>query len=183
VDLDAPRFLTRNEFIDYVDAYQNASLRQQTRPPDGVVRRVSNACEVFTSPALRARESLKLLQPERKAIVDPVFAEEPLIVPNLAGRWPLLVWFIVTRGIGAVHPGQATVRQAYHLRAETAASSLVAATERGPVALIGHGWFNRAISKALVGRNWRRVASHDGFSAGARASRNWGHMIFESHAP
>jgi hypothetical protein len=107
VTLTAPALLTRTDFFAYVDAYERSSLRADTRPPDVPLRRVRDAREIFVSPALRAVESLKLLESKRVAIFDPIFAEEPHSVPHLRGRWPLLVWFMLTRGNGAFHPAEA----------------------------------------------------------------------------
>jgi hypothetical protein len=179
VDMDAPRYLNRDAFIGYMKAYEHAGLRQEPRPPNELVQRVQDAGEVFASPTWRARESLKLLHPERNAIVDNVFAEDSHAIPNLAGHWPFGIWFILLRGMHAFHPGLAAVRQNRRQRAELAASLLVTATERGPVALIGHSWFNRTIAQALTRRNWRRVYSHRGFSAQGREAGTWGHMIYQ----
>jgi broad specificity phosphatase PhoE len=177
VNLAAPTLVTRDEFIGFVNDYEFAGLRQEA-PPDFLVRHVRNASAVFVSPSLRARQSLQLLHPERNAEMNAVFSEEPLVIPQLPGRWPLFVWFILARGMGAFDPRQSDVRRNCHLRAQAAANCLVAAAQTGPVALIGHGWFNRTISKALRRQNWRRVDASGGISTGG-ASRNWGYVMFE----
>jgi hypothetical protein len=177
--LPAPQFPTRGEFKDYVDAYEQAGIRSDGRPPEGLTRLVRKAGSVFTSPAPRAAESLKLLHPERMPLIEPVFAEEPHIIPNLAGRWPLLVWFSLERGWGTFHPAETQSRQAMRLRADEATNLLIEATERGSVVLIGHGWFNRAIALALFQKGWRRAEASGGSWTFGRISETWGHVRFE----
>lgn len=178
VALPAPRFPTRGEFSDYVDAYERFGIHSDAQPPEGLIRRVRNAETVFTSPARRAAESLKLLHPERMPVIDPVFAEEPHIIPSLAGRWPLLVWFSLERGLGAFHPRETRSRDAMRLRADMAANLLIAATGRGPVVLIGHGWFNRAIAFALSQMGWRRAETFGGTGTFGSVATTWGHTVF-----
>jgi hypothetical protein len=179
VALPAPRFPTRGEFKDYVDAYERSGIHSDAQPPEGLIQRVRKAETVFTSPALRAAESMKLLHPERMPITDPVFAEEPHIIPNLAGRWPLLVWFSLERGWGTFHPGETQSRDAMRLRADKATNFLIAATERGPVVLIGHGWFNRAIAFALSQKGWRRAETNGGSGTFGRVAATWGHVVLK----
>lgn len=179
VALTAPRLPTRDEFTNYVDAYERKGLRADACPPDGIMRRVRDAGSVFVSPTLRAAESVKLLDPEREPIINPVFSEEPQTVPQLAGRWPLLFWFTLTRGLGTFHPAETQVRHAMRLRADKAANLLIAATERGSVVLIGHGWFNRAIALALSQMGWRRAETCGGSGTFGRVSATWGYVRFE----
>jgi hypothetical protein len=178
VALPAPRFPTCREFKDYVDAYERSGIRSDARPPEGLIRWVREAGTVFTSPSPRAGESLKLLHPERIPIIDPVFAEEPHIIPNLAGRWPLLVWFSLERGWGRFHPGETRSRGAMRLRADKATNLLIAAAERGPVVLIGHGWFNQAIAFALSQKDWGRAETCGGSGTFGRVVATWGHVVY-----
>lgn len=179
VALSPPRFPTKNEFRNYVNVYERSGVCANASPPKDLAERVRNAVTVFTGPSLRAQNSLKLLDPERVPITDAVFSEEAQIIPELAGRWPLIVWFSLTRGVGAFHPREAGSRRAMRQRADKAANLLLAAAERGPVALIGHGWFNRAIAQALSCNRWRRAEACRGSGSFGRVSSTWGYVVFE----
>ncbi len=108
----------------------------------------------------------------REAVVDPLFGEEPHSAPHLSGPWPLIVWFALSRGAGAFHPSEAGARREMRERAQRAAGLLTAAARRGPAALIGHGWFNRAIAASLRAQGWRRAEANGG-------SAPWSHVVFE----
>src|SRR5271166_127984 len=45
-------------------------------------------------------------------------------------------------------------------RAQVAADKLISAARDGQTALIGHGWFNRAIAKTLVEQGWQRTSAN-----------------------
>lgn len=179
VSLPAPGFPTSHEFRSYVDAYELSEIRANASPPKELIRLVRGAVTVFTSPSLRTTYSLRLLDPERTPITDAVFSEEPQVVPDLAGRWPLLVWFSLTRGFGAFHPREGDSRRAMRRRARKAANLLIVAAEHGSVALIGHGWFNRAIARELSRSGWRRAKACRGTSSFGRVSSTWGYVVFE----
>jgi broad specificity phosphatase PhoE len=182
VALTAPGLLTRAGFLDHAEAYERAGLSPDTLAPEGLVRRVQDAENVFVSPALRALESMKMLDPRRKPFIDPVFSEQPHTVPELAGRWPLLVWFALERATGAFHPGEAPSRLAMRQRAEKAAALLIEATQRGSTVLVGHGWFNRALAKALEQKGWRRSELQGRSWSLGRVSSTWGMAHFERGA-
>jgi hypothetical protein len=64
-------------------------------------------------------------------------------------------------------------------RAGKAANLLISAAGRGSVALIGHGWFNRAIAQSLSRSGWRRAEAFGGSSSFGRVSSTWGYVVFE----
>jgi broad specificity phosphatase PhoE len=181
VALAKPQFPTRAEFAAYVAAYEQSGLRAGALPGEDLRRRVRQAALVFTSPAPRAQQSLKLIAPERRPIVDAVFGEEPQMIPRIGGRWPLLAWFALARGAGAFHPQAAESRRIMRARAQRAADLLTAASANGDVALIGHGWFNRAIVGALAESDWRRAAAGREAALG-RVSAEWGYAIYTASA-
>lgn len=179
VALPKPAFPTQEEFKIYLDDYERSGINANASPPKELIQHIRNAVTIFSSPSPRAIESLRLLDSRRAPIIDPVFCEEPQIVPNLGGRWPVLLWFSLTRGLGAFHPAEIGSRNAMRQRAEKATNRLIAASERGPVALIGHGWFNRAIAQALSGNGWRRAETSKGSQTFGRVSSTWGYVVFE----
>jgi hypothetical protein len=172
VALRAPGLLSRDVFLRYVAAYEAAGLRPDARPPDVLSEKLNACSEIFASDAPRVAKSIKLLGLRREAIVDPLFGEELHSVPNLSGRWPLIVWFALSRGNGLFHPRQDAARRKLRERAILAAGRLIRAAEQGPAALIGHGWFNHAVGASLKTRGWRR-------SGGAGGSAPWGLVVFE----
>jgi hypothetical protein len=179
VALSKPKLPTRAEFEAYLAAYECSELNIAAHPPAELVRHVCEATSVFTSPSPRARGSLQLLDPGRIPILDAVFREEPQIVPNVAGRWPLLVWFSLTRGIGSFHPKEVDSRLTMSRRADVATERLIEAARQGPVALVGHGCFNRAIARALLRNGWYRTETRGGPGALGRVSSEWGYGVFE----
>jgi broad specificity phosphatase PhoE len=179
VALPKPKFPTRAEFEAYVETYERSGLSVTTRPSFELAGHIREATSVFSSPSLRARESAQVLDPQRIPIVDPVFREEPQRIPAFAGRWPLLIWFSLARGLESYHPKEAARRAEMRLRADFAASLLINAAEQGPTALVGHGWFNRAIVRALIRNGSRQVARHGGSGKFGRVSSEWGYAILE----
>lgn len=162
---------SRDEFLRYLEAYEAAPLRRDASSPPHLETQIRLANTVFTSEARRSLDSLRLLSPECQAIADAVFGEEPHhIVPSLPGRMPLLVWFAMARCAEAAHP---SISRRMPQRAEQAAARLIKAAEDGSTALIGHGWFNRAITRALIARGWRKAIAHGGM-------RNWSYTHFSS---
>jgi broad specificity phosphatase PhoE len=182
VALSKPKFPTKSEFHAYVAAYESSNLDKNTRPSPELIRHIRNASIVFASPSLRARESLQRLDPARTPIIDASFREEPQEIPDVAGRWPLLVWFMLARGAETYHPKQAERRLAMKRRANAATRILINAAKHGPTALVGHGWFNRAIVRVLVRNGWRCVIRRGGSGKFGRVSSEWGYAIFEFEA-
>jgi hypothetical protein len=176
VALQAPGLLSFQEFVDYCALYERSGIAPETKPPAHTIALFRNAAKVFASTAVRARQSVGVLGVE-EAVFDPCFCEEPNIPPALAGRWPLTFWFAASRGRGAFYPTEAEARQAMRRRARTAAQILDAAAQQGTAALVGHGWFNRAIARALAEDGWRRVGRSPAPSFG-RVAGPWGCAMF-----
>lgn len=177
VALKAPGLLSFPEFVDYCDKYELSGIAPGAPPPNQTVALVRNATSIFASPATRARQSIDALGVEG-AIFDSRFREEPNVAPSIAGRWPLIFWFAASRGRGAFHPAAALARDEMRRRARAAAAILSDATADGTAALIGHGWFNRAIARALTADNWRRTRPEAAASLGGVANP-WGYAVFE----
>ena len=182
VALPAPRFPSRDEFDAYVRAYETAALTQAPPPPD-LARRIQSASTLFASASPRSLLSASRLAPARIPIVDSLFGEEPQIIPQIGGRWPLICWFSLARGMETFHPREAARRDALRRRAEAAAQILIDAAQQGSAqensaALIGHGWFNRAITRALHQSNWRRLDISAGSGALGRVSAVSGYAVF-----
>ncbi|QGM98101.1 hypothetical protein [Methylocystis parvus] len=176
VALQAPGLLSFQEFVDYCEAYERSGLAPRAQAPGETVARLRDVCAAFASTTMRARESARALGLER-AVFDSCFSEEPNVAPRIAGRWPLIFWFAASRGRGAYHPAAERARDAMRRRARIAAQILIGASATGPAALVGHGWFNREIARALAEDGWR-VARGATPSFG-RVAAPWGCAVFE----
>jgi broad specificity phosphatase PhoE len=174
----APGLLSFWDFVRYCDDYELSGLAMGTSPPVGTTDVVRRAACVFASPAPRAVESARALGAGDRVVFDSCFREEPNLAPPLQGRWPLIVWFAASRASGAFHPAHAGARQEMQLRAEAAAHKLIRATNQGPTALVGHGWFNRAIARALTDAGWGSAKSRGYAMAFGRVAHPWGFSVF-----
>lgn len=160
---------SRDEFLRYVEDYDSAPLRMDARAPEELVAQLQKAHTVFASASRRARESARLLSIESEMVCDALFNEEPHhVVPKLPGRMPLLAWFASSR-IGAAT--NSSLRREAAERGAIAARRLIVEAQRGPTALIGHGWFNRAISRSLIERGWKQSFRQGG-------SAPWSFSVF-----
>jgi hypothetical protein len=65
------------------------------------------------------------------------------------------------------------------LRAQTAARMLVGSAQDGHAALVGHGWFNRAIARELTIGGWRLAGRGGGKPWLRLVAGPWGYAIFE----
>lgn len=90
-------------------------------------------------------------------VVDVSFREAPPRAPCLPGQWPEIVWLALARARGALDPALAPARADPRQRAEICCALLAAAAAGGDVALVGHGWFNRAVASRLVAKCWRKT--------------------------
>jgi broad specificity phosphatase PhoE len=170
VALDAPGLLSFRQFCAYVEAYERAGLAADAAPAADLARIASDAISVFASDAPRVADTLMRLG-LRADGADAAFREAPPLAPPLPFRLPAIAWLALARARGAVDPALSDARRDLRQRADAAALRLIDAAGGGPAALIGHGWFNRAVACSLSGRGWRR-------SGGPGLARPWGYAIF-----
>jgi broad specificity phosphatase PhoE len=64
------------------EAYEAAGIDGQDRPPAALMALASASGIVAASPALRAVQSAKLLEPEREIMTSPLLGEMELTPPN-----------------------------------------------------------------------------------------------------
>lgn len=162
-------------FSDHVAAYELSGLEPQARPPEALAKLVQGAATVFASDAARVADSLARLGISAD-VTRAAFREAPPRAPALPGHWPEIVWLAAARARGALAPAFADARRDLARRAADCCDALLDATPRGDVALVGHGWFNGAVAKALAARGWRR-------SGGPGFRRPWGHLLFLADSP
>lgn len=122
---------------------------------------------VFTSSLLRTQHSLAFLNPAIEAVQDAVFDEIHFAPPNVRGLrlstpiWSLFIGAFWYYGLLQSYETRTQVRK----RAESASNLLVQASEKGNVALVGHGFFNLFIFQELKRRGWKRINRYK--------ARNW----------
>ncbi|MBU3887998.1 hypothetical protein [Methylosinus sp. KRF6] len=160
---------SRERFLRYLEDYDTAPLCLDSRPPEELTERLRLASGLFASELPRARESARMLSTDREIRYEAIFNEEPHhVVPRLLFQMPLLAWFAWSR-IG--ESTNRSLRRAIAERGSIAAKRLTVEAHHGTTALIGHGWFNRAIARSLIESGWRCVLRH-------RGSEPWSFRVF-----
>jgi broad specificity phosphatase PhoE len=148
-DCDRPARLDRDGFVAWLGRYRVARVTE--RAPAGV-----EAAVVLSSGLARAIDSAALLAPSVAAKAEPLFDEVETAVPAVGLTLPLAAWLGLARvawmgGAYSMEPVGVAGR-----RAERAAERLLAAAVAGDVVMVGHGWMNRMIARALARRGLRR---------------------------
>lgn len=149
-------------FRAYIDAYELSGVEAGARPPERTAQLLSGASTVFDTLARLGVEA---------TVADAEFREAPPLAPHLPLRLPVVAWLALARVRGEFDPALAPARDDLRRRAGNCAGKLIEASAQGDVALVGHGWFNRYVARALAGRG-RRKTSGSGFH------RPWGYLIF-----
>ncbi|WP_442756424.1 hypothetical protein ACNHKD_07365 [Methylocystis sp. JAN1] len=174
VALKATGLLSFEAFGVFVDAYESAGLAESARPPESLSKQLADVAAVLASDAPRVRETLARLD-LRADVVAPDFREAPPVAPRTSLRLPVFAWLALARARGEFSPALAEARHGLRRRAGACAERLAAASESGPAALVGHGWFNRYVAAALAARGWRK-ADGPGFA------HPWGYLRLERRA-
>lgn len=145
------------ELKPLIREYTNSGLNPHSKPTSEAIS-VSKTCKsVVCSDLRRSIESAKAIEVPRIDLIDSVFRESDL--PHAQWRYPkltLFTWFLFFRAmwfLGYSNNGE-QISVAKH-RAEIASAILKRlAVEQGSVMLIGHGIFNRLLSKQLRSNGW-----------------------------
>jgi broad specificity phosphatase PhoE len=155
-----------SRFATWVRDYDAASIDAAVPPPATLSARAEAMACIVTSNLKRARESARLVAPNRPILSDALFAEAeiPAAIPlrlALAPRyWSVfarVLWFCGwSRGVESLREAR--------VRAQRAAERLAAlAVEHGSVMLVGHGMMNWLIARALRRGGWSGAASRFAF--------------------
>jgi hypothetical protein len=171
VALKASGLLSFEDFQAYIDAYESSGLVEAATPPEELFRQVADISTVFASNAPCVVETLARLRLEPN-VVSLEFREAPPSAPRATLRLPAIVWLGLARARGEFSPALASARGDLRSRAAACAERLIEASQSGPAALVGHGWFNRYVAGALTARGWRR-AGGPGFAG------PWGYLSLE----
>jgi len=169
VALPASGLFSFADFARYVAEYEQSGLVPGAVPPSALREALGDA-RVFASDAPRVSDTLaRLGVTAQTASAD--WREAPPDAPHLSVPLPVAIWLALARLRGALDPNLSDARAALEQRAQACAGFLCAQAQDGPVALVGHGWFNRSTAQALIRRGWRR-------SAGPGFARPWGFALF-----
>lgn len=161
-------------FQAYIDSYESSGLGEGERPPEALISQFAGVATVFASDAQRVAETLGRLG-LRPDFVSSDLREAPPVAPRAPLRLPAIVWLGLARARGEFSPRFAKARDDLRRRAAVCADQLDGASQLGPAALVGHGWFNRYVAAALTAQGWRK-ADGPGFA------RPWGYLRLERHA-
>jgi broad specificity phosphatase PhoE len=168
VALQAPGLLSFADFAAFIAAYEGSGIAPDAQPPAELVRLARGAARLFASDARRVSETLARLGVTAD-VTDAAFREAPPLAPRLPGRWPEIVWLALARARGEFDPALAPARADLRARAAACCNQLRESRAGGDMALVGHGWFNRAVARSLQAQGWRKTGG-EGFA------RPWGHV-------
>ncbi|RDH86840.1 MAG: hypothetical protein DIZ78_08105 [endosymbiont of Escarpia spicata] len=149
--------LRASELRHWIKLYNSAGLKRSQRPSDKAVEIAVGCNAVVCSDLPRSIESAEMLGVEVVDFEASIFREMELPSANWPSpKLPLNVWAVLFRVLwflGYSSNGE-SLREA-RLRALSGASRLeVIAEKHGSVILIGHGFLNRSIAKALLKSGW-----------------------------
>lgn len=146
------------DFPAWLEAYEAAGIDRSLPPPAALTEALADGELVFSSPARRAIESARLLQLPTETAVLPAAAEVPL-PPRLF--WPTALrpgtLVVVARILWLLRLARAREnRQQATARIRRLARDLgQKASEHDHVVLVGHGYTNIFLGKALKANGWR----------------------------
>jgi broad specificity phosphatase PhoE len=167
VAVKASGLLSFQAFAAFISAYEEAGIEACARPPAQLIPILRRVSRIYASDAPRVTETLSRLGVTAD-VVDASYREAPPRAPRLPGQWPEIVWLALARARGAFDPALAPARADLRRRVRICCDELREAALQGDVALIGHGWFNRAVAKDLAAEGWRQT--------GPGFRRPWGHL-------
>lgn len=158
--LSRRHWLNARGWTDWWAAYDRSGLAAGETPIPILMEIAAECAVVVASTLPRAKETARLIAPERECLEDALFAEAPLPAPPLPDWLKMrpAMWGVLSRlcwWFG--YDGGGESRRMAEARAEEAATRLETLARRGPVLVCAHGWFNRMIGRVLRRRGWKRV--------------------------
>lgn len=160
--------LTTNDYKNWKEEYDRLGvIESKSKIFFEASTHIKRADYVFTSSLYRSQHSLTLLQPDIRATYNDIFNEVNFRTPSLNRiRLNTRLWTFVTGaswyyGLIKEHETIVQVKE----RALVASDILTRASEKGIVALVGHGFFNMYIFKELKRRGWKEINKY--------SSKNW----------
>ena len=149
--------LSAFEYAKYMQRYDVAGIDLAHQPPAEVSLRAEQSRLILCSDLRRAVESARVLKANDKLLVEPVFQEVKLPGIRMNSlRLSAKAWGVVLRAAWffGYSNGSESISQA-RKRAAAAADHLTQlARTHGSVMLVGHGFINYFIGRALLANGW-----------------------------
>jgi broad specificity phosphatase PhoE len=164
VALAGSHWATAAQMGEWVARYNAADLREASAP-DAVVAMAAASAVLVASPLKRSQQSARQLFQHRTFLVDPLFAEAQLPIPEWPSlALPVFAWAAILRVAWLLgFSGTSEPREQAELRATRAADRLLELSRQyGLVMHVGHGVMLSFIGKCLAARGCRtpmRVAT------------------------
>lgn len=166
------RWVNGNGAREFEQAYNSATIRDDSLPPPELIETASRAGVVACSDMIRAIDSARRLAPARAPEIVPALRELTLDIPPWLGvRMPVEVWDIMSYTLWSYRlwakSDHETVR-----RANEAVGWLFERANGGTdVVAVTHGGFRRLLEAQILARGWYRVA-------GPRTYANWSCWVY-----
>lgn len=145
-------------FDAWLRAYESAGIESSSSPPGELTRSLASCALIITSPATRAIQSAERLPISAAREICADAAEAPLPwrlncpVPLRPATFTVLARVLWRLGIARAEENVEEVRR----RADKLVQLLSARAARyGHVGLVGHGYMNRFLRRALESAGWR----------------------------
>ena len=167
------KWISANSFSNWVESYNLASISENSNPPISTIKHVSKYQAVVCSALARSTESSLKLQKNKITLSSSLFNEAELPI----AKWEIVklppgVWAIFFRVMWLF--GYSRNSESFSeakLRASESANKLIAlANEHEKVLFIGHGVYNRILSRKLIEAGWSGEKSP--------STKHWGYSVY-----
>lgn len=166
-------WLSAYSFSRWVESYNLVSLSSHSIPPKSSIEHAAKCQAVVCSALIRSTESSQKLHTNKITLSSALFNEAELPVASWKFiKLPPKVWAIFFRILWLCGYSENSESFSHaKLRASESANKLVAlAKEHEKVLFIGHGVFNRMLSKKLIEAGWSGTKAPD--------TNHWGYSVY-----
>jgi broad specificity phosphatase PhoE len=149
--------LSAIEYTRYLQRYDVAGIDRAHQPPAAVWQRAEQSALILCSDLPRAIQSAQALSRGRKLQVEPVFREIKMPAINMnTVKFSEKTWGVVSRLVWFLgySNGSESFREAKQRAAAAAERLIHLAKAQGSVMLVGHGFLNYFIGRALLANGW-----------------------------
>ncbi len=178
VALSERQWATPSQMSAWVALYNSAGLNTEAPLPDAVLKMAAESAVLVASPLKRSQQSAQQLAQEQALLVDPLFLEAELPVPNWSSiALPPSTWAAILRA--AWYMGfSSTSESKVHAEQRAAKATdllLQLSQQHGTVMHVGHGIMLSLIGKCLDSRGWK---TRSRFAMGY-----WAMRVYEKGTP
>ena len=167
------KLLSSESFSNWVKSYNLSGLCESSQPSDSTVEHVAKCNAVICSELHRSKESARKLKIYKIDLTSSLFNEAGLPVVKVKYmKLPTKIWLVLFRLLWLFgYSGNSESFRETKKRATEATNILVEfAKEHDHVLFIGHGVYNRILSRKLLELGW----------AGEKLSstKHWGYSVY-----